>query len=1044
MAHFDVERQIELLQVRNRLRELRNAFFSDRRPIGKIEHVVTGRGLGPERAPAKGWKPFSVGEMWGGFDEATWFRMKAVVPKEFKGQTVVALIRPASGAFSDDGLIQLSAPGEALAYVNGVPFQGLDINREELFLVKNARGGEAFDIQIEAVPSVRLEARHRFKCADIAVFHPEPWELYWDCEVPLKVYEATDQNSAPARQMLEAVSAAIRMVELREAGTPAFYAACKKASKWLRNELKRFPSAPGSGKLVLTGHSHIDTAWLWPLRETRRKVGRTFSTALNLMDRYPEYHFSFSQPELYMYCKEHFPELYARIKKRVKEGRWEICGAPWIEQDSNMAGAEALIRQFLYGNRFFRKEFGVHTRTAWLPDAFGYPWSLPQIMRKCQVDTFVTTKIDWSMFTKFPYSMFNWQGADGTQIHAVMPPLNYNGNPIPKDCIDQWKLFKQKHLVDELPFPFGWGDGGGGPTMEQLEHGKRLADITGVPKCEFGRNEDSIARMKRQLGKQELPTYNGELYLELHRGCQTTQARTKRNNRKSEVALREAEFTATLAALHGQAYPADALFDAWRTVLTNQFHDILPGSSITEVYTTADRDYAAAIAKINGLRDKAVKSLVSKIDTRGPGQPIVVFNTLSWDRWDLAQVKIELPKGKFHVVDADGKVILSQKTHDGELLFEALVPALGHAVYYVVPGAKKPDDESNLHVTRDTLENGALSITFDDHGRFTSVYDAVADREVLPKGKKGNVLQLFEDRPHLHDAWDIDHNFYKEKQWEPGPAQKVQVLEQGPLRGIVRLTRTNGNSTFVEDLIINAVQPRVDVRLQVDWQEKRTLLKAAFPVEVLSPRAAFHIQFATIERSTHENHEFDRARFEVPAHYWADLSEGDYGVALLNDCKYGYDVKGNTLRLSLLRSSIDPDPHADEGQHDMTYALYPHEGDWRFGAVHQGYELNHPLLAVAASAHKGDKGPRASFLSVSGENVVVENVKCAEDSGAVVLRVYEAFGQRGETTLTFGRTPKRVLETDMMEENGVARKTRGNELDLFFTPYEIKTLLVEF
>jgi len=1030
MAHFDVERQIELLQVRNQLRDLRTTFFTHRRPIGKIEHVVTGCGLGPERVPAAGWKPFAVGDLWGGFDETTWFRMKVVVPREFKGQNVVALIRPASG--------------EALVFVNGAPFQGLDINREELFLAKKARGGEVFNIEIEAVPSVRMEAQHRFKCADLAVFHAEPWDLYWDCEVPLKVYESVEQNSAPARQMLEAVCAAIRMVDLHTAGTAEFYTACKKASRFLRNELKRFPSAPGSGKLMLTGHSHIDTAWLWPLRETRRKVGRTFATALNLMDRYPEYHFSFSQPELYLYCKEHFPELYARIKKRVKEGRWEICGAPWIEQDSNMAGAEALVRQFLYGNRFFRKEFGVHTRTAWLPDAFGYPWSLPQIMRKCQVDTFVTTKIDRGMYTRFPFSMFDWQGADGTKIFTVMPPLNYNGNPIPKDCIEQWKLFKQKHLADEIPFPFGLVDGGGGPTMEQLEHGKRLENIHGVPRTEFGRNEDSLARMRAQAKTQELPVYNNELYMEQHRGCQTTQARTKRNNRKAEVALHEAEFTATLAAQHGEAYPADALRNAWRKVLTNQFQDLLPGSSITEIDTTADRDYADAIAKVHALRDKALASLVAQIDTQGPGAPVVVFNTLSWDRWDVVEVATALPKGCFHVVDADGQVVLSQRTHDGKLLIEAKVPALGHAVLYVVAGAKASDDPIPLAATKTTLENRFLSVKFDDHGRFTRVYDLLQERDVLPKGQRSNVLQLFEDRPHLHDAWDIDHNFHKEKQREPGAADKVQVLEEGPLRVVVRVHRRNGKSVFVEDLMMNAIQPRIDVRLQVDWQEKRTLLKVAFPVEILSTRATYDIQWATIERSTHGNTEFDRARFEVPARHWADLSEADYGVCLLNDSKYGYDVRGNTLRLSLLRSSIVPDPHADEGQHDMTYALYPHEGDWRYGSVQQGYELNHPLLAVAAESHAGDKGARAAFLSVDCENIIVETVKKAEDSKAVVLRVYEAYGQRNAATIAFARQPKRVYETDMMEENPKPLRLKGHEVSLFFTPYEIKTLLVEF
>lgn len=1046
MAHFEVERQIELLQVRSRLRELRRCIFTHRRPIGQIDCLVTGRGLGPERVPKGIWKPFTAGTLWGGFDETTWFRMRAVVPKEFRGHTVVALIRCTAEAFSGDGLTQLSAPGEALVYVNGLPFQGLDANREELFLAQRARGGEIFRIEIEAVPSVRFEAQHRFKYADLALFHAEAWDFYWDCEVPLKVYESVEQNSKPARQMLEAVCIAIRMVDLNLVGTRPFYQSCRQASQFLRSELKRFPAGFGTGKLVLSGHSHIDTAWLWPLRETRRKVGRTFSTALNLMDRYPEYNFSFSQPELYLYCKEYFPELYARIKRRVKEGRWEICGAPWVEPDSNLAGAESLVRQFLYGNRFFRKEFSVHTNIAWLPDAFGFPWSLPQIMHKCQVDTFVTTKIDWSMYTHFPYSMFNWQGVDGTKVFSVMPPLNYNGNPTPKDCIDQWKLFKQKHLVNELPFPFGWGDGGGGPTMEQLEHGKRIKNILGVPRSLFGPNKDTLKRMRRQSAKHEVPIYNGELYLELHRGCQTTQARTKRNNRKVEVALHEAEVAAVLAMHHGEPYPSDNMWKLWRTVLTNQFHDILPGSSITEVYTTADRDYLRALEEVQALRDKALFSIIAQIDTRGHGSPIVVFNTLSWCRQSLVEVAMPLTlrQGDFHVVSCDGQVVLSQKTHDRKLLFEATVPAFGYAVFFATAGAKPQNTPSRLMASNTELVNKFLRVRFDKHGRFSSIYDQIHNREVLAKGQRGNVLQMFEDRPHLHDAWDIDHNFYREKQWEPGAADKIQILEKGPLRAMVRLRRRSGKSVFTEDLSVSALNPRVDVQLNIDWHEKHTLLKAAFPVDILSERATYDIQWATIERSTHDNTEFDRARFEVPAHYWADISEGDYGVSLLNDCKYGYDVRGNTLRLSLLRSSVDPDPQADEGQHNMTYSLYPHAGNWRCGSVKQGYDVNHKLLAVTTDSHIGKLSARGAYLTMSGGNIIIETLKRAEDSQAIILRAYEAHGQHSSATLAFDQLPKRIAETDMMEENPKFIRLKAHEVVLSFTPYEIKTLLVEF
>ncbi|MCF6284979.1 MAG: alpha-mannosidase, partial [Candidatus Hydrogenedentes bacterium] len=591
MAHFDAERTIECRQIEARLEEIKATFYSHRRPIGGLEYSVTGQGLGPERVPESGWKPFQVMQAWGGYDQTTWFRMEMVVPKEFKGQRVVALLRPSGGHF-EPGVAFLSAAGESMAFVNGKPFAGLDKNHDELLLTEKARSGERFDIAIEGVPSTRIEIEHHFQYADMAILHQEVWDVYWDILVPLRVYKELGSNYTPARQLFAVLSQAVRMVDLQQVGTDAFYASCVKASRYLKKELVPFEQSYGMGKLILVGHSHIDTAWLWPLRETRRKVGRTFSTVLRLMERYPEYHFSCSQPELYMYVKEHFPEIWKAIKKRVKEGRWEPCGAPWIEQDSNMPSGESLVRQFLYGNRFFQKEFGMRSRTAWLPDAFGYPWSLPQILKQCQIDTFVTTKIDWGTYTKFPYSMFQWQGVDGTQIRALMPPMNYNGNPLPSDCIAQWEKFKQKEKADEIPFAFGWGDGGGGPTAEMLEHGKRLKNIVGVPKCEFGRTQDSLDRMAAQCADDDLPVYNDELYLELHRACQITQARTKWFNRKIEVDLHDAEFLSSVAHLSRGTYDTAAFWSVWRILLTNQFHDILPGSSITEVYTQAEKDYS--------------------------------------------------------------------------------------------------------------------------------------------------------------------------------------------------------------------------------------------------------------------------------------------------------------------------------------------------------------------------------------------------------------------------------------------------------------------
>jgi alpha-mannosidase len=1042
MASFDVERVIEVRQLRNRLEEIRGTVFSHRQPLTQLRCCVTGRFKGPESMPKSGWRPFKIMERWGGLDQTTWFRMTARVPKAFAGQRVATMIRPC--AYTDiPGLRDHDQTGEGLAYVNGNPFQGIDRNHEILVLTEKARGDEVFDIAIECTPQTRFDATHEFECADLAVMHRDAWDFYWDGTAYLDLIQALDRNQTTCRRMLNLVREAVWMVDLQAGGGPDYHASLAEGRRLLREGLKNFTSH-GMGQLTLIGQSHIDTAWLWPLRETRRKVGRTWSTVMRLMELYPEFHFSASQPELFLFAKECHPELWKQIKKRVKQGRFEPCGATWVEQDSNMPCGEALVRQFLYGNRFYEQEFGFRSRTAWLPDAFGFPWSLPQIMRKAGIEYFFTIKISWSQFTKFPYGYFLWQGVDGSSIPAIMTPMNYNGNPVPADLIRQREAFSQKELVDEEPFPFGYGDGGGGPTMEMIEYGKRFGNVHGVPQCTFGRTEDCFDRMREEVPEAHLPVHNGELYLELHRGCQTTQGRTKRHNRKAEVLLHDAELLSSMALLHGGKYGQKTLFDAWRIVLTNQFHDILPGSSITEVYEDTEKDYARAREYAGSALDSAVGHLLSQIAMDGPGTPIVVFNTLSWLRSDVARARVKLPRGAFHVIAPDGGVVPSQRLENGEVLFEAYdVPPLGYAVYRVVKGEAPTDASGILNVSDGILENHCLEVRLDQSGRFVSVYDKVEDREVLAPGRKGNVLQIFDDRPGANDAWDIDHNF-EALGWEPGPAKSVEVIEEGPVRAVIRVVRKTEHSTFTQDITLYALLPRVEVATHVEWHEKHALLKVAFPVNILSSRATYHIQYGTIERATHANTDLDFARFEVPAQHWADLSEGNYGVSLLNDCKYGYDVKGNTLRLSLLRAPVDPDPHADEGHHQFTYALFPHSGDWRNGTVSQGFEMNVPLLAVAAAPNGGSLPSTASFGCVDTDHVLIDAVKKAEDSEAIIVRVYEACGERGPAAITFGPKPRKAAECNLMEENDKTVKLRKHTLEFYIKPYEIRTFKVVF
>lgn len=1043
MPHFDADWDVMLMQLRNRLQEIHSLIFSPRREIQELYRTVTGLGKGPEGIPKTGWSPFKVMERWGGYDQTTWFRMQAVVPAEFSGKTVAALLNPC--AYSDvAGTGSREESGEGLAYVNGAPRQGIDRNHGFVILTSKARKDETFDIALECTPGTWHDMSHVFAQAQIAVMNREVWDLYWDGQVYMDVVRHLPVDSTVRRRLFEDLFAAMLTVDLRHPGSKAFLDSVSHARGRIKDSIKAFPAEKHAGALTLLGHSHIDTAWLWPLRETRRKVGRTFATMLKLMEEYPEFHFSASQPELYMFAKENHPALWKGIKRRVREGRWEPCGATWVEQDSNVSGGEALVRQFLYGNRFYEQEFGKRSTVAWLPDAFGFPWTLPQILVQAGMETFHTIKISWSKYTKFPYGYFWWQGIDGSRIRAIMTPLNYNGDPTPKDCTRQWEEFQQKHLVKELPMSFGFGDGGGGPTPKMIEYGKRLANIAGVPRCSFGRTEDCFARMHRQTPAQALPTHNGELYLELHRGCQTTQARTKRNNRKCEWLLHDVELLSAFAALHGLPYNHDAINRAWRILLTHQFHDILPGSSIREVYTDADNNYAAIRDLLGPVQEKARAFLAGKINSQGEGVPFLVWNGLSWKRGGLVTVNVPVPKGAFHVLAADGAVLPSQRVSDTELLVQIHeVPPLGYTVCRLVPGAAAVPLGDEVKATATTLENGCVKVALDACGQFKRVYDKQAGRDVLAKGHPGNVVELFEDRPASNDAWDIDYNF-ESVRWPIGKPESMELIENGPLRSVIRVVRRTENSLFRQDITLYAGSPRIEVKTFVDWHEKRCLLKVAFPVEILSPRASYHIQFGVTERATHKNTAFDHARFEVPAHHWADLSEGDYGVSLLNDCKYGYDVRDNVLRLSLLRSPVDPDPTADEGEHLFTYALLPHRGDWRAASLREGYELNAPLHAWPVPAEDGPLPETSAFIETDRPNVIIETVKQAEDSDELVVRLYEAHGTRGVVNLKFHVPLAAVRTCNLMEDPGKPLKiNKDNTLTLSFTPWQIVSLLVK-
>jgi alpha-mannosidase len=1059
MPHFPQERDILKRQITNRLAEIEATIYQNRLAIGEWETVIAGAKRDAENIPETGWEPFEIettsgqrpdglgripttdftewhlGTQWGWWDRSQWFRTTVTVPVEMKGSPVVALLTPGS---------------EALCYVNGHPTQGLDPNRSEVMLTDCAVGGETFEIVLDASATANMyddKPIRTFLTPYLATKDNVAWDFWWDIKVGMSVVAALP-DGAEKQRFDDLIDQSVKLIDLNRIGDlDRYHADLEKARKTYLRGRKQFEKSTDMGTVFNVGHSHIDTAWLWPLRETRKKCSRTFSTVLKYMEQYPHYTFTQGQPQLYEWIKEQFPDIWEGIKKRVKEGRWEATGGSWVEQDSMVAGAEALVRQYLYGRRFFRNELGVESTVAWLPDAFGFPVTMPQILAKSGIRCFGTTKINWSQYNPFPYSLFRWRGLDGTELMSFMPPGAYNGVVQAGNAKGIWNSYRQKDISDEVLNTYGHGDGGGGPTQEMLENLSRLDDMGGLPKMVVGDLEAYVDQTQKNTDWDELPIYNEELYLELHRACQTTQARTKRNNRKGELMLRDAEALSAIAMLAGHKYPQERIYGAWKPLLCNQFHDILPGSSVNEVYATADKDYAEVLDVAGNVRSEALAALDEAVDTTGEGTPVVVRNTLGWVRTDAAIIPADDLAADVHVADAAGVVVPSQTVEDIEgsksLLFEVHdVPTMGHSVYHIQSGAEPV--KNSLKVSRTKLENDFFVVKLTNKGTIRSVFDKSAGREAIAEGAEANDLQLFDDRPHAHDAWDTDFNI-DENRWSMDDVVSMDVVETGPVRATVRVTKQTEDSTLTQDISVWRSIPRIDFATTVDWHDKRRLLKVAFPVDVLSRTATYEVQFGAQERPTHHSDSYARARFEVAGHRWIDISEGDYGVSLLNDCKYGFDTYQNTMRISLLRSAVIPDPKADEGHHEFTYSMYPHAGNWRQAeTVRRAYELNAPILANLRSEHAGDVPSTHGFVSVDKPSVVIESVKKAEDSDAVIVRMYEAHGTRGPVQLSFDRTPVSVVECNLMEEEETPTELNGSAVCFDIAPWEIRTFKLVF
>jgi alpha-mannosidase len=815
-------------------------------------------------------------------------------------------------------------------------------------------------------------------------------------------------------------------------------------------------------KVYLIGNAHIDIAWLWRMSETQLVARNTFRTVLQNMLEYPELRYAQSQAVTYAWMEEQYPDLFKEIQDRVKDGRWEIVGGMWVEPDCNLIAGESWVRQLLYGKKYFKEKFGVDVRTGWNPDSFGYNWNMPQIYRKSGIDCFITQKIRWNDTTVFPYFIFWWQGADDSRLLTYFPPMSYDSDVQLAEVARAAGTYEAVTGYKKYLILWGLGDHGGGPNREILDRIRGYQGQAIVPELVHAPAGEFLKQIQGDMGDR-IPVWGDELYLEYHQGTFTTQGLVKRNNRRAESLLGTTEKLLALNSFYGFGYPREEMEKTWKQVLTHQFHDILPGSSITPVYRDAAAVMGDVVGRLERVIDGELQALAARVDRRGQaGTPVLVYNPLSWPRADLVTVNVtEYSETGARVVDAAGRELPAENRleKNGSLTVTFVaenVPPIGWKLYWIQSGKPAPPS-GEVAVAGLQLETPRHRLVLNSQtGNIQSLFDKNMDREFVPAGQEANRLEIYEDRPENWDAWNIG---YTGRQWSLDKADSVEAVNVSPVRATLRVkksflglskeryspTEDYPSSFFIQEITLYNKLDRIDVRMWADWWEDHCFLKAAFPVAVSADKATYEIPFAAIQRSTKRETLAEKAKFEVPALRWADLSDPQGGISLLNDCKYGHDIHDGVMRLSLLRSPTWPDPMADRGMHEFTYSLYTHRGGWNDGdTVRRGAELNNPLLAVVTDPERGTVAAESSMFGVEGDGVILETVKPAENGNGLILRLYESKGRLSAATLTLVRKPAGVFSTDLMESPGEAVAFAGTKVSLQFAKFEIKTLLVTF
>lgn len=992
------------------------------------------------------WKKMSLGEIWDiRYDEARWFEADVTVPESMAGKRLV---------------LELSLGGEGVVLVNGDPkcgvtffyelIRGNVLPRTRVDLTDKAVAGTVYHVSFQTNMNYKdfykgsrynvyaddNTTRYTMKYAFLGAVDEEAESLALDVENLLLVAEAYRKTTAPVLNgemqfrnaypqafndflqanrddaLFQGVSDALRAAfheipffepkEVMRAHVPA-------AAKALHEALSKLPKYD-QGEVTASGFAHMDIVWLWEEKHTVRKVANTFLNALALIDRYPEYVFTFSQPYTYEMMEKHCPALFKRIVERVKDGHIDPIGNLWVEMDTNIASGESIVRQLLYGRAYQLEKFGQESGVFYMPDSFGYPASLPQIIDRSGIKYFYTNKLYTNELYRFPFTWFLWQGIDGTRVKSYLMRVGYNGRVNPDRLTQTIVQNENKAFTDKGYMTFGYGDGGGGAEYKMLESARRFKDLPGVPRVKMGRMEDFLDEVyapvrgtsMKDAKEAGLPVWDDELYLDRHRGTFTTMGAIKKLNRRAEFGIRRLEILSSLAAiLLRKAYPKKELDALWKEQLRLQFHDSLPGSSITQVNKAAVRDFTKLIENMKKLEGRLLQSLGNAIASSGE----VSFNALSFPR-----------------VEETGNAI-------------RILPSLGWSGIDALPSG-------GLKATAHTLENRYFKLKFDRRGRIASLYDKLAGREAF--AAPGNAFRLFEEIAKAQlSAWDIQPEYEDKELAFPAP-KIAEVARVTATEAALRFVYEFGNSRLEQEVVVYSDIDRIDFRTKADWHETMKLLKVSFEPAVHAREATYEIQFGAISRPTHRNTAYDAMRFEVLAHKWADLSESDYGLSILNDCKYGYDAHGDEIRLTLLRAPLEPDCKADRGEHEFTYALFPHEGSWSEYTVESGLELNEPPVRIPAAGGKATLPDVYSFAELSDNRMILDTFKKAENGDGYILRLYECTGGSGMETVSFARGFKSVNECNLMEVDEETPVPGGDSFSFEFKPFEIRSFRVRF